>query len=80
MEKVEVITINKTDAKIKATGEATNAETGVGVGVAINIVTYNNTAYIGDTRVTANELYVLALVPTEASLLSTTANTLQAMP
>ncbi len=49
-----------TDSVITANASATNSTTGVGVAVAINKVSYSNTAYLGDSRVAGASLTVEA--------------------
>jgi hypothetical protein len=51
---------NDTDAAIVANASATNSTTGVGVAVAINIVTYENTAYVGDCKLKGTSLTISA--------------------
>ena len=57
---VAVTSLVDTDAVISANASATNSTTGVGVGVAINYVRYNNTAYLGASNLRANTLTVRA--------------------
>ena len=59
---VTVQSRNDTDAAIYANASATNARIGVGVAVAINIVSYYNIAHIDDVTVTASSLEVTALI------------------
>ena len=51
---------NDTDGVIRADASATNSTTGVGVAVAINIVTYENIAYVGDSQLTGESLIISA--------------------
>ena len=55
-----VSSANDTDGIISANSAATNSETGVGVGVAINTVFYENIAYVGASHITGNSLTVKA--------------------
>ncbi|NLF46195.1 MAG: hypothetical protein GX581_08970, partial [Syntrophomonadaceae bacterium] len=55
-----VASSNDTDGVIKADASAVNSTTGVGVAVAINIVTYENTAQVGDSRLTGESLTITA--------------------
>jgi hypothetical protein len=57
---VRVRSLNDTDAIIQANAAATNSTTGVGVGAAVNVVTYENLATLGDSRVNAGSLLVEA--------------------
>ena len=47
---ISVTSANDTDAEIIADASSTNAEVGVGVAVAINTVTYDNSALVGNAR------------------------------
>ena len=58
--KLSVHAANRTDATVKADASATHSDVGVGIGVAINIVTMENIARIGDGAIAANELEVVA--------------------
>jgi uncharacterized membrane protein YgcG len=51
---------NDTDGVIISDASATDSTTGVGVAVAINIVTYENIAYVGDARLTGESLTIKA--------------------
>jgi hypothetical protein len=51
---------NDTDGVITSNASATNSTTGVGVAVAINIVTYENVAYVGDSRLIGESLTITA--------------------
>ncbi len=62
---VLVLSINKTDADISANASAVGSDTGVGVAVAINMVTYENIAEIGNTAVSCAALTVMAMMPEE---------------
>ena len=57
--------INKTDAELSANASATNSTTGVGVAVAINIITYENIAEMGASSLKARTLSLAALLPGE---------------
>ena len=56
---------NRTDATVKANASSTKSDTGVGVGVALNIVTMENIARIGTGSVTAGDLTLTALIAKE---------------
>ena len=58
--KVAVTTRNRTTAALKANASTADSEIGVGAGVAINIITLNNIAHIGDGAITAAALEVAA--------------------
>lgn len=51
---------NDTDGVITSDASATNSTVGVGVAVAINIVTYENIAEVGDARLTGESLTIKA--------------------
>ena len=51
---------NDTDGIITANSSATNSTTGVGVGVAINIVSYENISYVGASHISGSSLTVKA--------------------
>ena len=55
-----VSSLNRTDATVKADASATKSDVGVGIGVAINIVTMDNIARIGNGSVSADSLAVTA--------------------
>ena len=55
-----VSSTNRTDATVKADASATKSDVGVGIGVAINIVTMDNIARIGNGSVSADSLAVTA--------------------
>ena len=55
-----VSSTNRTDATVKADASATKSDVGVGIGVAINIVTMDNIARIGNGIVSADSLAVTA--------------------
>ena len=59
-DKLEVKSMNRTDATIKADASATKSDTGVGVGIAINIVNMENVARIGSGYIQARELELAA--------------------
>jgi len=59
---VSVLSYNETDAEITANGSASNSKVGVGVAVALNIVTFNNLAHIDDASVQTKNLSVSALM------------------
>ena len=58
--KLSVNASNRTDATVIANASTTKSTVGVGIGVAINIVTMENIARIGNGNITANELEVIA--------------------
>ena len=58
--KLAVQSSNRTDATIRADASATHSDMGVGVGVAINVVTMDNIARVGNGTITAAELEVRA--------------------
>ena len=60
--KVAVNTENNTISAIYANASATNSKIGVGVAVAINVVTYDNLAIVGDAAITTGVLEVTALM------------------
>lgn len=64
---INVISKNDTDAIIKSDASATNATTGVGVAVAINIVTYENIASVGDAILIGESLKVTAEIYEKAA-------------
>ena len=53
-----VVSKSDTDGIIQADSSATNSTTGVGVAVAINVVTYNNIAYVGAYNIEAKNLTI----------------------
>ena len=55
-----VSSTNRTDATVKADASATKSDVGVGIGVAINIVTMDNIARIGNGSASADSLAVTA--------------------
>ena len=57
---VAVTSVNGTTSKVKANASTTNSDIGVGVGAAVNIVTIENTAYLGNGELYADELKVSA--------------------
>ena len=57
---VAVTSVNGTTSKVKANASTTNSDIGVGVGAAVNIVTIENTAYLGNGELQADELKVSA--------------------
>ena len=57
---VAVTSVNGTTSKVKANASTTNSDIGVGVGAAVNIVTIENTAYLGNGELQAAELKVSA--------------------
>ena len=59
---VHVVSLNRTEARIKANASATKSSIGVGVAVAINIVNIDNIARIGDAAIIANTLDVQAII------------------
>ena len=74
--KLKVVSMNRTEATIRANASTTNSNTGVGVGIALNIVTMDNIARIGNGGIKAGELelraeiaeaptYATAVMPTE---------------
>lgn len=60
---LEVSSIGQTTAEIYANASATQAKTGIGAAVALNIVSYINEAYIDQAAVKAGTLKVLAQMP-----------------
>ena len=60
--KLEVKSANRTDATVKADSSATKSDTGVGVGIALNLVTMENIARIGTGAVEASELELSAAI------------------
>ena len=60
--KVTVNASNNTVAAIYGNASATNAKIGVGVAVAINVVTYENIAKIGNATVKTGDLEVSAVM------------------
>ena len=52
--------VNDTDAVITANASATKSDIGVGVAAAVNVVTFENKAVLGDSRVTAKKLTISA--------------------
>lgn len=56
----KVEAINDTDAIISANASATNSKTGVGVGAAVNVVTFENKAILGYSKVVAKQLVISA--------------------
>ena len=66
--KLTVQSQNRTEAKVVANASAVKSDTGLGIGVAINIVRMDNIARIGAGQMTAGELLVeaaLAEMPPE---------------
>ena len=59
-DKLEVKSQNRTDATIRADSSATKSDTGVGIGIAINIVKMDNIARIGSGYTEARELELAA--------------------
>ncbi len=62
---VSVISYARTNASVSANAAATNAKIGVGVAIAINVINYDNIAYIENAAINANHLDVLALMITD---------------
>jgi len=60
--KVSVNASNNTIAAIYGNASATKAKIGVGVAVAINVVTYDNLAKVGEASITTGDLEVTALM------------------
>ncbi|MCR4711379.1 MAG: hypothetical protein K5707_03690, partial [Clostridia bacterium] len=60
--KVEVRSVNRTVANIKANASTTKSNTGVGIGAALNIVKMENIARIGNGSIRASELQIKAEV------------------
>ncbi|MBQ8094422.1 MAG: hypothetical protein IJ242_12745 [Clostridia bacterium] len=57
---VSVTAVNGTTSKVKANASATNSNIGIGVGAAVNVITLNNIAHIGDGQIKAAMLAVSA--------------------
>ena len=57
---ITVESLTRTDSEITANGSASQGKIGVGVAVAINVVSYESNAYIGDAAIQANHLKVHA--------------------
>ncbi|MGF7003762.1 hypothetical protein M2149_002167 [Lachnospiraceae bacterium PFB1-21] len=78
---VAVLSYNETDAAISANGSATQSKTGVGVAIAINIVSYANLAYVDQAGVVADKLTIAALMipskPKDPATKPSTANPLE---
>ena len=64
---LEVSSIGQTTAEIYANASATQAKTGIGAAVALNIVSYINEAYIDQAAIKAGTLKVLAQMPEKES-------------
>ena len=63
---VKVQSVNRTETQVKANASTAKTDTGVGAAVAVNIVSIENTAEIGDGSVQAGSLTVSALMPEKA--------------
>ena len=73
--KLTVQSQNRTEAKLVANASAVKSDTGLGIGVAINIVRMDNIARIGTGRIEAGELLVeakLAEMPPEVRTMKMT--------
>ncbi|NCC44101.1 MAG: hypothetical protein EOM18_11100, partial [Clostridia bacterium] len=62
-----ITSVNLTEAKIYANASATQSKIGVGAAVAINIVTYENLAYVDQAKVKAENLTIKATMPEAAA-------------
>lgn len=62
---LEVSSVGQTEAKIYADGSAVQSKIGVGVAVALNLITYVNQAYIDQAEIIAGSLKILAEMPKE---------------
>ena len=69
--KLTVKSANRTEAFVKANASSVKSDTGVGVGVALNIVTMENIARIGNGRISAGELELAAVIAKEATMVRT---------
>ena len=58
-----VSSINRTEAVIKANSSTTKSDTGVGVGVAVNVVSLENLALIGSGKLELSKLDLTAQLP-----------------
>ena len=67
--KLSVFSINRSEVDIKANSSTTKSDTGVGVGVAVNVVNSENTALIGSGSITVDTLTLKAVMPDAVSTL-----------